>query len=392
MDHLDKQVILKNKEEHRILAGHQWVFSNEVREMKGTPLIGDIVELIAASGKPLGIGFYNPHSLIAVRLLSTVLEEIDSGFFAKRIADALAIRRILYPDSETYRLVHSESDFLPGLIVDKYSDYLSVQTFSYGMDARLPLICDILESMLHPAGIVARNESTLRDLEKLPQHKGVLRGTVAPTVFEDGDIKFSVDILEGQKTGFFLDQRENRHLVRRFSNGADVLDCFTNEGGFALHAARAGAKSVLGIDSSENAIRHARDNAALNALTTVEFEQADVFRRLDKLGKEERKFDVVVLDPPSFTKSRKNVQAAKQGYRELHASAFRVLKKGGVLLTASCSHHIEPSVFLEIVGNSALRSGRSLQLLDWRGAAPDHPVVPAMPETSYLKFAVCRVL
>jgi len=392
MDHLVKQLFLKNKEEGRILAGHPWVFSNEVREVKGSPNIGDVVELVAASGKSLGVGFYNPHSLISFRLLSTEVEEIDTEFFQKRILQALDLRRKLYPASETFRLVYGESDFLPGLIVDKYNVYLSVQTLSYGMDAHLQTVCDILESLLHPKGIVERNESPLRELERLPQKKGVLRGSIDTTIIEDGDVKFAVDVFEGQKTGFFLDQRENRYTIRRFSQSADVLDCFSNEGGFALHAAKAGANSVLGIDVSAEAVRRASENARLNQLVNVNFEQANVFDKLQQLASDGKKFDVIVLDPPSFTKSKKNVQPAKQGYKELHASAFRTLKKNGILLTASCSHHIESEVFLDIVDSTARKLGRTIQLLDWRGAGPDHPVLPAMPETRYLKFAVVRVL
>ncbi len=392
MDHLVKQLFLKNKEEGRILAGHPWVFSNEVREVKGSPNIGDVVELVAASGKSLGVGFYNPHSLISFRLLSTEVEEIDTEFFQKRILQALDLRRKLYPASETFRLVYGESDFLPGLIVDKYNVYLSVQTLSYGMDARLQTVCDILESLLHPKGIVERNESPLRELERLPQKKGVLRGSIDTTIIEDGDVKFAVDVFEGQKTGFFLDQRENRYTIRRFSPNADVLDCFSNEGAFALHAAKAGANSVLGIDVSAEAVRRASENARLNQLVNVNFEQANVFDKLQQLASDGKKFDVIVLDPPSFTKSKKNVQPAKQGYKELHASAFRTLKKNGILLTASCSHHIESEVFLDIVDSTARKLGRTIQLLDWRGAGPDHPVLPAMPETRYLKFAVVRVL
>ncbi len=396
MNKVEKQIILRNKEERRILAGHPWVFSNEVKETKGSPQIGDVIELIAASGKSLGIGFYNPHSLIAFRLLTSHIEEINVEFFEKRISQALELRKKLYPQretspSETFRLVYSESDFLPGLIVDKFNEYLSIQTLSYGMDARLSEICDALETLLHPKGIVERNESPLRELEKLPQKKGILRGEVHPTIIEEGDVQFRVNVLEGQKTGFFLDQRENRILARRFCDHADVLDCFCNDGGFALHAAKGKAKSVLAIDSSAEAIERATENARLNNSGNIAFERADVFEKLKSLAHAEKQFDVVILDPPSFTKSKKNVTTAKQGYKELHASAFRVLKVGGILLTASCSHHIESEVFLDIVDSTARKFGRTVQLLEWRGAAPDHPVLPAMPETRYLKFGIFRI-
>jgi len=392
LPHLKKQIILKKNEERRIVAGHPWVFSNEIRETKGNPAIGDVVELLAANGLTLGVGFYNPHSLIAFRLISKTIEEVGASLFAKRITQALALRKRLYPESETFRLIYGESDFLPGLIVDKYNNYLAVQTFSFGMDSRLTTICDALEQILHPAGIVERNEAPLRTLESLPLKKGILRGEASPTTIIEHGIRYIVDLLGGQKTGFFLDHRENRATVWRFSKGANVLDCFCNQGGFALNAARAGAASVLAIDSSDEAIKAATANAELNGLSQIRFEKGDVFEKLKELGASEARYDVVVLDPPSFTKSKKNVQTAKKGYKELHASAFKILSEGGVLLTSSCSHHIEPEVFLDLVAETATRCGRQVQLLEWRGAAPDHPVLPVAPETRYLKFGIFRAV
>ncbi|HXG00791.1 MAG TPA: class I SAM-dependent rRNA methyltransferase, partial [Bacteroidota bacterium] len=304
----------------------------------------------------------------------------------------LELRKKLYPHSETFRLVHGESDFLPGLIIDKYNQYVALQTLSFGMDVRLDMICDALDELLHPKGIVERNESPLRSLENLPQRKGILRGSVEPVIVEEDGVRFEVDLLAGQKTGFFLDQRENRIAVRSLCRNADVLDCFCNDGGFALHAAYAGARSVLAIDASAEAIRQTQRNATLNSVSSVETRQADVFESLKELGSADRRFDVVILDPPSFTRTKKNVQAAKKGYRELHTLALRVLKRGGILATASCSHHIQPDVFLEIVDTTARKIGRTLQLLDWRSAAPDHPILPAVPETRYLKFGLFRVV
>jgi 23S rRNA (cytosine1962-C5)-methyltransferase len=388
--HLDKHIILKKNEDHRVVAGHPWIFSNEVQEVKGAPMIGDIVELRAASGLSLGIGFYNPHSLIAFRMLSPTVEEIDYGFLQRRIESALDLRRVLYPNGESFRLIHGESDFLPGLVIDKFNQYLSIQTFAYGMDLRLPMICDVLESLLHPSGIVERNESSLRTLERLEQKKGILRGTSAPTTIIEHGLKYAVDPLEGQKTGFFLDQRENRFVTRRFAKSASVLDCFCNDGGFALNAAAGGALSVIGIDISDEAVGRARHNAQLNELDSVQFEQDDVFDKLDSYASSNTQFDVIVLDPPSFAKNRKTVPAAKRGYKDLHTRVFRVLRKGGILLSASCSHHIDPDVFLSLIDESARKAGRSLQLLEWRGAAPDHPTLPTVPETQYLKFGVFR--
>jgi 23S rRNA (cytosine1962-C5)-methyltransferase len=385
-----KQIILKKNEDRRILSGHPWVFSNEVRETKGDPGVGDVVELRAVSGTFLGIGFFNPHSLITFRLLSKANEEIDFDFFRKRLSRAIGLRTSLYPESSSYRIVHGESDYLPGLIVDKYNEYLSVQTFSSGMDARLSLICDVLESLLRPHGIAERNESPLRTYEGLPPKKGVLRGSVDPTILTEHGLEYAIDVLEGQKTGFFLDQRENRAAIRRFCNSAAVLDCFCNDGGFTLNAARGGAASVTGLDSSAQAIARAVGNARRNNIDSVRFDQADVFERLVQPGSAATTYDVIILDPPSFTRSKKNIQTAKKGYRDLHLSALRLLKPGGILATSSCSYHIDPDLFLTIVDEAARRGGRSLQLLDWRGAAPDHPVLPCVPETRYLKFGIFR--
>ena len=389
---MNKQLILRKNEEKRIVAGHPWAFSNEIRETKGDPAIGDVVELRTAGGISLGIGFYNPHSLIAFRMLSTVAEEIDAGFFEQRLSQATDLRRLLLGEADAFRVVHGEGDYLPGLIIDKFNDLLVVQAMSYGMDARLPLICDALETIFHPSGIVERNESPLRTLENLPLKKSILRGKASPTVITEHGLRYTVDVLEGQKTGFFLDQRENRMAARRFCRNASVLDCFCNEGGFSLNAAQAGAKTVIGVDSSDRAVERASANAALNACTVATFEQADVFEKLKSLDPGRTSFDVIVLDPPSFTRSRKNVQTAKKGYKELHQGALRLLRRGGILLSASCSHHIEPDVFLGIIDQTARESGRQLQLLEWRGAAPDHPSLPQVPETRYLKFGIFRML
>ena len=366
-------ILLRKNEDRRILSGHPWVFSNEIRETHGKPAAGDIVEVRNADGKPLGIGIYHPHSLIAVRLLSRVPVEIDAAFFRTRFEEALALRTQIFPGSTVYRLVHGEADFLPGLIVDRFNDHIVMQAFSFGMDARMPMICDVLEELFHPVAIIERNETPLRTLDQLPLRKGVVRGTAGIVTIADGGLEFTVDLLAGQKTGYFLDQRVNRHAIRAFSKGARVLDCFCNDGGFALHAAHAGASSVLGIDSSGEAIARAQANAVHNKLSTVRFEEADVFTALADLAERGEVFDVVVLDPPSFTKNRKTVPAAKKGYRELHQLAFRVLKAGGYLLSASCSHHILPETFLDVIQDAAVRSERRIQLLEWHGAGPTTP-------------------
>ncbi len=391
MSTLAQHVILKKNEEKRLLNGHQWIFSNEIHRVEGSPKSGDVVEILRSDGRSSGIGLYNPHSLIAVRFLSSVVESIDEKFFERRIRSAYDLRKRIFPESETFRVVFGESDFLPGLIVDKFNEYLTVQTFSAGMDSRLTAICDVLEAIFKPKGIGERNESPLRNLENIPIRTGVLRGTVQPTVIELNGVKFSVDILNGQKSGFFLDQRENRLILKPFSQGATVLDCFSNEGGFGLYAAFFGAASVDCVDISEEANTKAKVNAGLNALQTVSFHTADVFTFLDESVKNKRNWNVVVLDPPSFTKSRKNVPAAIKGYKEINTNGLKVVAPNGIFLSASCSHHIDQQTFLNIIADSSVKAGRKIKLLKISGASPDHPTLPSMPETHYLKCALFSV-
>jgi 23S rRNA (cytosine1962-C5)-methyltransferase len=360
-----------------------------VKEVKGTPVAGDLVELARHDGKLLGLGFYHPHSLIAFRFLTSEREEIGFDFFERRILQAYDLRKRIYPRSPMFRIVHGESDYLPGLVLDKYGDYISLQTYSSGMDNRLTLMCDVLESVFRPKGIVERNESPLRALEGLPARKGVLRGTVVPCILPENDIQYEIDVLEGQKTGFYLDQRENRKSIQRFSEGATVLDCFCNDGGFALNAAVGGASSVFGVDISESAVKRAERNASLGKFDNAcRFKSADVLGALEDSVEKKEKFDLVVLDPPSFTKSKKNLPAAKKGYKEINTNAMRLLRDGGALATSSCSHHLSEDLFLDILSESAVSAGRKIQLIEWRGAAPDHPVLPSMPETKYLKFGL----
>jgi len=389
---MSKIVTLKKNEDHRITNGHLWAFSNEIETIVGEPQSGDLIELHNQAGKFLGVGVYNPNSLIAVRLLTREKEEIDFQFFKKRIERAYALRKRIYSNSETYRLVHGEGDFLPGLIIDKFNDYFSVQTFSVGMDKRLTLICDVLESLFHPKGIVERNEAHIRTVEGIDQRKEVLRGTLEPITISEYGVQYGIDLLEGQKTGFFLDQRENRKAFRRYVKGASVLDCFCNEGGFALNAAYAGASNVLGVDISEQVIQRANNNIKLNKFDSqIQFLIGDAFEYLDQAVKDQRQFDVINLDPPSFAKSKKTVRKAKRGYKEIHTNAMKILKPGGILATASCSYNIIEETFLEIINECANSLSRKINMLEWRGAAPDHPVLPSMPETKYLKFGIFSV-
>ncbi|MFZ4621584.1 MAG: class I SAM-dependent rRNA methyltransferase, partial [Bacteroidota bacterium] len=341
--------------------------------------------------KSLGIGLFNASSLIAVRHLSPVIEEVNEQFFESKIRNAFELRKKLFPGNDTYRVVNGESDFLPGLIIDRYNEYISIQTFSIGMDLRLEMICSVVESIFSPKGIVERNESPLRTLEGIPLRKNILRGTVAPVVVDLNGVKFTVDVMEGQKSGFFLDQRNNRTISKPFAKGASVLDCFSNEGGFGLYAALYGASTVDCVDISEDALIKAKENAALNNLSNIQFHTADVFQFLETASKEGKKWDVVILDPPSFTKSKKTVSNAIKGYKEINTNGLRVTVPNGIFITASCSHHIDKDTFLQIVQESSSRAGRRIKLLQYSGASPDHPTLPSMPETHYLKCALFSV-
>jgi 23S rRNA (cytosine1962-C5)-methyltransferase len=256
------------------------------------------------------------------------------------------------------------------------------------MDRRLTLICDVLESIFSPSGIIERNESSARLLEGLERKKNVLRGSIRSTVIDEYGIKYEVDLLEGQKTGFFLDQRENRRTFRRYADGTEALDCFCNDGGFALNAAYGGAVKVTAIDSSGIAVQHAKANAKLNKITVTEFSERDAFEFLKNSAAVNSRYNLINLDPPSFARSKKNISEAKQGYREIHTNAIKILANGGIISTSCCSHNITEETFIDIINTSAQRLGRKITMLEWHGASPDHPVLPAMPETAYLKYGI----
>ena len=382
---------LKPKEHYRIQKGHLWVFSNEIENLPRDIASGETVKLFTHDKKFLGTGFYNPHSLISVRLLSRKDEEPDKDFFNKKFSEALTLREKIYNQEETnaYRLVHGESDGLPGLIVDRFNKAIVLQAFSAGMDIHLPMICDVLQEMLNPAVIIVRNESPLRELEGLTLHKDIVRGKRADTIqtIHDGGITYEVDLFEGQKTGFFLDQRENRKIIRTFSKGADVLDVFTNDGGFALNALYGGARSAILVDASKEALQRADRNAQLNKFSDYSLVAADAFDTLDQMVESKESFDLVVLDPPSFTKSRKNLPGALKAYKRLNKLGLQLLRNGGFLATASCSHHVSEEDFLQSIHQAALAADCQLRLIHKNSQPFDHPVLLAMPETSYLKFA-----
>jgi len=389
---MEKLIKLKKGEEKRILSGHLWVFSNEIKEIQGNPQVGDIVNLYKYTGEFIGKGFYNPNSLIIFRLLTLYDEDIDFNFFKKKIENALGLRKKIFPNSNTYRVVNGESDFLPGLIIDKYDKHLVIQTYSYGMDCRLTLICNVLESLFNPNGIIQRDESQLRKLEGLTNKSKLLSGNYDKPIISLHEIDYQVDLIGGQKTGLFLDQRENHFVIRRYAKDTKVLDCFCNDGGFSLNAAIAGCKSVVAVDLSESAINRAKKNTEINKLNDkINFVIEDVFKFLKIKIDENEKFDLVILDPPSFTKTKKNVPTAKKGYIEINMGALMMINSGGFLATASCSHHIDDTTFLELINKSAYLANKIIRLLEWKSASPDHPILPSMPETKYLKFGIFEV-
>ena len=393
-----KSIILKSKSGKRFKQGHPWIFSNELEKPDERPDAGDIVALRQRDGTFLAFGFYHPHSLIAFRALTGNEQEPDQQFFSELLDQSIQLRNRIYPDSNARRLVHSESDGLPGLIVDQFDNVLSIQVNSAGMESNIELILNLLSEKLSPAVIVMRNDSSLRKLEGLPQYTGIWNSGNADeqevrALITEYDINYEVDVIHGQKTGFFIDQRENRYAFRRFiEQGARVLDAFCNDGGFALNAVVAGAAHVDAVDISESALARAEKNAGINQLSDkIQFNKADVMKWLPGL-KPEQLYDVVNVDPPAFASNRKSIPVARKAYRKLHGSAMQVLKSRGILSTACCSHHISEEDFLDSIQQAAVRNGRQCQMLFRGGPAADHPVLLAMPESGYLKFHVFRVI
>jgi 23S rRNA (cytosine1962-C5)-methyltransferase len=386
-------VHLRKTRAARVQHGHPWIFSNEVASVDGDAGPGDLVEVRLAGGEFLGRGFYHPHSLIAVRLLTRdPAEAVDDALFRGRLERALRYRERLLPGASAYRMVHGEGDFLPGLVVDRYADHLVLQVFSAGMDHRRESIVTLLEELVSPVAIVERSDSPLRALEGLPARVGMLRGEEpGPVAIEEDGLKLEVDLLGGQKTGAFLDQRENRRLVRRHAEGARVLDAFCHDGWFGLQAAAGGAAQVLAVDVNADCLDRAQRNAERNGFSSRhEVRRGDGVEVLQRLRKEKRRFDLVILDPPSFTRSRKHVPQARRAYRELHREALRLLDPGGMLATSSCSHHIREDTFFETVIQASHETGRPLQWVARGMQSPDHPVLLDVPETGYLKFGLFR--
>lgn len=388
------KVYLKKKISRRVESGHPWVFANEVARIEGPLDGGDIVDLHTHDGKFVGRGYANPKSQILVRLLTrNAAETIDETFFLRKIQSAWAYRQqIGY--TENCRLVFGEADFLPALIIDKFNDYFVIQTLALGIDLWKPAIVKALNTVFQPKGIYERNDVPVRELEGLPQVKGFLSDPFDTqiTILEN-DLKFSVDLENGQKTGFFLDQHDNRRAIRNIVKNADVLGAFTYTGTFEIHAAHYGAKSVLGLDISPSAVELANKNAALNGLADrCRFEAVNAFDVLKQWSKEGRQYDVVMLDPPAFTKSRENIQKAITGYKEINLRGMKLIKPGGFLVTTSCTNLVPPEMFLEIIEMAAKDAKRTLRQVVYQTQASDHPIIWGQENTHYLKFLIVQVL
>jgi 23S rRNA (cytosine1962-C5)-methyltransferase len=386
------KVYLKRKISQRIALGHPWIFNNEVEKIVGPVTAGDIVEVYYSDEQFAGRGYINPASQIIVRLLTRKKEEINADFFLLKIKEAWAYRQKM-GYTENCRLIFGEADGLPALIIDKFNDYFVIQTLALGMDIWKPAIIDALNSVFSPKGIYERNDVPVRELEGLPQIKDYLSAPF-PTeiVINENGLQFYVNIETGQKTGYFLDQQDNRRAIEHIVKGADVLGAFTYTGTFEIHAAHYGAKSVLGIDISENAVAQANKNAALNKLDhIVKFEAMNAFDVLKAWGKEGRKYDVVMLDPPAFTKSRSNIEKAITGYKEINLRGMKLIKNGGFLVTSSCTNLVSPELFLETINMAAKDARKRIRQVTFQTQSSDHPIIWGMENTHYLKFLIVEV-
>lgn len=383
---------LKPGKEKRILKGHRWIFSNEIASSLSEYETGSWVEVYSAQKVLLGSGYINPNSLIAVRLVCQPGQKPTKDFFSALLRDANQRRNMFYPDSVCYRAVYGEADGLPGLVVDRYGDVLVYQVNTLGMAAMEDLVQELLVDIFRPQAVVFRNDTQVRVLEGLPLDKGLAFGLL-PTehwVSIEG-IEMQIDPLAGQKTGFYLDQRDNRKALLHWVKGKKVLDLFCYNGAWSLTAAKAGATQVVGVDQSAQAIAQARNNAARNGVDgCCSFVEQDVFQFLKGLPK--GAFDVVVLDPPAFAKTKKSLPEAQKGYTDVNRRALLALKQGGLLVSCSCSYHLSDETFREVLLQAAQASGRQLRLIEARGQSKDHPALLAMPETSYLKCLFLEVM
>lgn len=391
------QIFLKPRKARALASRHPWVLDTSIGQIEGSPQDGDLVELLSDKRKFIGQGIYNSHSRIRVRLYTWNRSDVlDDAFWRRRIEGAIALRRHLgYNDpSGAVRLIFSEGDGLSGLIVDRYGDYLAVQATALGMALRLPQLVPILVDLLQPRGILVRTEKGMAKVEGIELRDGMYWGEPpqGPVLVNDGGLRWQVDLAEGQKTGFYLDQRENRQEAARHVAGRRVLDMFCYSGGFSLSAAALGkARQVTGYDSSEKAVVLARANAELNGVTNATFEVGEGFQVLESLVARQERFGTVILDPPKFTRSRQAIDEALRAYHWLNRLALSLVEPGGILVTCSCSGLVSREDFLDMLRGAAQQADRHVQVLQQRGAAADHPVAVNCPEGEYLKCFLCRV-
>ena len=384
------KVYLKKNEEKRIVAGHSWVYANEVGRIENKDKNGSLAEVYSQDGRYIGKGYINHASKILVRIFIRGNETDDEEFYIKRIKEANDYR-IKLGYGNCYRMVFAEADNLPALIVDRYNDVLVLQCLSLGIDMRKKLICDCLVKLFSPKGIYERSDVSVRKKEGLPEIKQVLYGEDPDyqEICENG-IKMLVDIKNGQKTGYFLDQKENRFAIRKYCKG-EVLDCFCNSGGFSLNAATV-ADSVTACDISELALKNVRDNAELNGFKNLTTICGDVFEVLRAFKKQKRQFDTVILDPPAFCKTADEVKDAYRGYKDINLNAMKIIKSGGFLVTCSCSHYMTSALFEKMLIEASRESGRIVRSVEVKSQAPDHPALLCAEETQYLKFFVLQVI
>jgi 23S rRNA (cytosine1962-C5)-methyltransferase len=373
----------------RVFHGHEWVYATEIKKSFGDPQPGDVVTLKDFRDRPLGSAIYNPNSQIVARRFSRRRQDLDLDFFIRRIRQAMEYRQRMGIDENLCRVVWSESDGIPGLIVDRYSDHLCVQTLTLAMDLRKDIIREALVSVLSPSSIVLRNDSPFRKAEGMEPGIEMLHGETPGTfVVRANDLDFEVDLLDGQKTGLYLDQLQAHAEVAKLAKGKRVLDCFTNQGGFALACAKAGAAKVTAVDVSATACEAARRNAASNGLE-IEVLEHNVF---DFLKHAKPEYDLIILDPPSFTRNKKTLMDAMRGYKEIHLRSLKLLEKGGILSTFCCSHHASRELFLENLADASVDAKKSLRLLEEHRQRADHPVLVTIPETGYLKGFTVEVI
>lgn len=388
------KVYLNKKISRRIEHGHPWIFANEVNIVEGDKEAGATVEVYTHDKKFVGRGYINPQSQILVRLMTRdKTETIDEAFIFRRIKEAWDYRQKL-GYLENCRLVFGEADHLPALIIDKFNDYFVIQTLSLGMDRWKSAIVQALEQLFQPKGIYERNDVPVRELEGLPQQKGFLSAPFDTNIIiRENGLQMHIDVENGQKTGYFLDQVDNRRAIRHIVKDADVLGAFCYTGSFETHAAFYGAKSVLGLDISENAVIQARRNAELNGLEKiVRYEAINAFDALKQWSKDGRQYDVVMLDPPAFTKSRENIPKALTGYKEINLRGMKLVKKGGFLVTSSCTNLVNPDMFLDTINQAAKDARRRLRQVTFQAQASDHPIISGWENTNYLKFLIVQVL